>query len=128
LLWLPQVAGAPDTRAHAPAAYWPGAAHVDWIGTDFYSKFSNFSGLDRFSRNPRWRRLPFAFGEGRSGARTAPGFVHRLFGWIRRHRHVRMVVYNQGHQSNGPFRLTRYPRSLAAVRAEFRSPRFDAQP
>src|SRR5689334_425721 len=28
-LWVPQVAGAPDTAANAPRAYWPGGAYVD---------------------------------------------------------------------------------------------------
>jgi hypothetical protein len=126
LLWVPQVAGAPDIKANAPAAYWPGAGYVDWVGTDFYSKFPNFSGLGRFAGNRRWKRLPFAFGEWAVWGADDPGFVHRLFRWIRGHRRAQMVVYNQGYQSNGPFRLTRYPRSLAAVRAELRAPRFAA--
>jgi hypothetical protein len=128
LLWVPQVEGAPNIRANAPAAYWPGGKYVDWVGTDFYSKFPNFTGLRRFASNPRWKRLPFAFGEWAVWGADDPGFVHRLFSWIRGHRRVRMVIYNQGYQSNGPFRLARYPRALAAVRAELRAPRFDAAP
>src|SRR5437899_3014521 len=43
-MWVPQVAGAPDTAANAPSAYWPGEEYVDWVGTDFYSKFPNWAG------------------------------------------------------------------------------------
>src|SRR5207244_10004052 len=60
-VWSPQVAGAPDTAANSPAAYWPGAAYVDWVGTDFYSKFPNWAGLERFYNSSRGK--PFAFGE-----------------------------------------------------------------
>jgi hypothetical protein len=91
LLWVPQVSGAPDIKANAPAAYWPGRAYVDWVGTDVYSKFPSFSGLRRFASNPRWKRLPFAFGERAVWGADDPGFVHRLFGWIRGHRHARMA-------------------------------------
>jgi hypothetical protein len=124
LMWVPQVAGAPDTRANAPGAYWPGRAYVDWVGTDFYSKFPNFTGLDRFAADRRWRALPFVFGEWAMWGADNPGFVHRLFSWVRAHRHVRMLVYNQGFRPDGPFRLRHYPRGLAALRAELRTPAF----
>jgi hypothetical protein len=122
-LWVPQVAGAPDTRANSPRAYWPGAAYVDWVGTDFYSKFPNWAGLASFSRDPTWRGKPFAFGEWAIWGRDDPGFVHRLFSWSRGHRQVRMLMYNQGKLSTGPFRLVHYPLSRAALAAELRSPR-----
>jgi hypothetical protein len=122
LMWVPQVAGAPDVAANAPAAYWPGRAYVDWVGTDFYSKFPNFLGLDRFAANRRWRDLPFVFGEWAMWGRDDPRFVRRLFGWVHAHRQVRMLVYNEGGDPGSPFRLRRYPRSLAALRAELRRP------
>lgn len=65
----------------------------------------------------------------RPGARAAgaalwdsddPGFVHRLFRWVRHHERVRMLVYDQGSQPGGPFDLNRYPRSRAAIHAETR--------
>ncbi|HSD78610.1 MAG TPA: hypothetical protein VLA98_14450 [Solirubrobacteraceae bacterium] len=121
LMWVPQVAGAPDIRANAPAAYWPGRAYVDWVGTDFYSRFPNFAGLERFAAGRRWRGLPFAFGEWAVWGADDPGFVHRLFTWVRRHRQVRMLVYNQGLMADGPFRLRHYPRALAALRSELRA-------
>ena len=122
LMWVPQVAGAPDTRANAPRAYWPGSRYVDWVGTDFYSKFPNWSGLDRFHR--AFRGKPFVFGEYAVWGRDDPAFVRRLFAWSRARRNVRMLVYNHGVNPVGPFRLRRYPRSRDALRALLRSSRY----
>jgi hypothetical protein len=119
-LWVPQVAGAPDTRANAPRAYWPGSRYVDWVGTDFYSKFPNWGGLQRFYSDPTWRRKPFAFGEWAVWGRDDPAFVHALFRWSRSHRRVRMLMYNQGKLADGPFRLVHYPRARVALAAELR--------
>ena len=44
--------------------------------------------------------------------------------WMRRHKRVRMAVYNEGKLSDGPFRLQRYPRSRAALRQALSSPRW----
>jgi hypothetical protein len=119
---VPQVEGAPDIRANSPRAYWPGARYVDWVGTDFYSKFPNWSGLQRFYR--AFGRKPFVFGEWALWGADDPAFVHRLFAWSRSHRRVRMLVYNQGKLADGPFRLVHYPRSRRAIAAELRAPRF----
>jgi hypothetical protein len=122
LMWCPQVAGAPDVRGNAPRAYWPGARWVDWVSTDFYSRFPNFSGLERFYR--AFGGKPFAFGEWALWDRDDAAFVRRFFGWVRGHRRVRMLVYNQGARAGGPFDLGRFPRSRAAIRAATRSSRF----
>ena len=50
-----------------------------------------------------------------------PGFVTRLFSWTRAHPLVRMLVYNQGKQSDGPFRLQRYPLAARVLRRELRN-------
>ena len=115
-LWVPQVEGAPNTRRNSPRAYWPGKAWVDWVGTDFYSKFPNWGGLARFYR--RFRSRPFAFGEWAIWGADNPGFVRRIFRFTRTHRRVRMLLYNQGKPSPGPFRLRRYPRARRALRKE----------
>src|SRR5215211_3768978 len=123
-LWVPQVAGAPDTRANSPRAYWPGREYVDWVGTDFYSKFPNFAGLDRFYRDFARERKPFVFGEWAIWGRDDAGFVNRFFGWVGAHRSVRMLMYNQGNRPDGPFRLHRYPRAAKALRAKLGTSRF----
>jgi hypothetical protein len=119
--WVPQVAGAPDVPGNSPMAYWPGARYVDWVGTDFYSKFPNFAGLERFYASVKRFGKPFVFGEWALWGSDDPGFVTRLFSWSRSHSLVRMLVYNQGKQTNGPFRLGHYPRSARVLRHELRS-------
>lgn len=123
-MWVPQVAGAPDTRANSPRAYWPGRAYVDWVGTDFYSKFPNFTGLDRFYRDFARERKPFVFGEWAMWGRDDAAFVRRFFGWVATHRSVRMLMYNQGNKLDGPFRLHRYPRAARVLRAKLGTLRF----
>lgn len=123
-LWVPQVAGAPDTAANAPSAYWPGAEFVDWVGTDFYSKFPNWAGLERFYNRSYGK--PFAFGEWALWGLDNPGFVHKLFAWARSHKRVRMLLYNQGNRTSGPFQLKRFPAGRSALGAELSSPMFPA--
>jgi hypothetical protein len=122
-MWVPEVWGDPNVPGNAARAYWPGSRYVDWVGTDFYSKFPNYRGLNAFYA--RFRGKPFVFGEWAVWGRDDPGFVHGLFGWIRSHRRVRMVMYNQGsHPERSPLALWRYPRSAAALRQELGSPLF----
>ena len=126
LMWVPQTEGSPAIAANAPRAYWPGGAYVDWVGTDFYSRFPAFGKLERFYR--AFKGKPFVFGEWALWGRDDPAFVRRLFGWIGSHPRVRMQLYNQGKLTNGPFRLNQYPRSRKAIRAELRKPRHRGRP
>ncbi len=121
-LWVPQTAGSPETQANSASAYYPGDAYVDWVGTDFYSLYPNFSGLQRFySEHPG---KPFAFGEWALWNGDDPGWVQQLFAFISSHPRVRMALYNQGEREGGPFRLSRYPESRRAIRRLIASPRF----
>jgi hypothetical protein len=122
MVWVPQTRGTPDIPANMPRAYWPGGAYVDWVGTDFYSRFPNFHWLDDFYRD--FPGKPFVFGEWALWGADDPGFVTRLFDWIGSHPRVRMVLYNQGKLTDGPFRLNRYPRSKAALRKALSHRRF----
>jgi hypothetical protein len=123
-MWVPQVAGAPDTAANAPSAYWPGAEYVDWVGTDFYSKFPNWAGLERFYSHSYGK--PFVFGEWALWGNDNPGFVHQLFAWARSHKRVRMLTYNQGNRGSGPFQLKLYPLGRRQLLRELASPAFPA--
>ncbi|HKN94481.1 MAG TPA: hypothetical protein VJU60_09125 [Thermoleophilaceae bacterium] len=126
-LWVPEVWGDPNVSGNSAAAYWPGGKYVDWVGTDFYSKFPNYRGLNAFYNE--FRHKPFVFGEWAMWGSDNPGFVRGLFGWIRSHKRVRMVMYNQGsHPSQSPLALAHYPRSAAALRGELRSPLFAPTP
>jgi hypothetical protein len=122
LVWCPQVAGAPDVPGNAPRAYWPGARFVDWVATDFYSKFPNFAGLERFYRE--FGGKPFAFGEWAIWDRDDPAFVARFFGWVAAHPRVKLLVYNQGFVKGGPFDLGRFPGASRAIRAATRGARY----
>jgi hypothetical protein len=124
-VWAPMTGGSPAIGALAPGAYWPGRRWVDWVGTSFYSRFPNFTGLERFYRDFAVRQAkPFAIAEWAIWGADAPGFADRLFDWIGGHRLVRMVQYNQGSQPGGIFRLSRYPASARVVRERLAHPRY----
>jgi hypothetical protein len=124
ILWVPQVAGAPDVPGNQPRAYWPGRRWVDWVGTDFYGKFPNFSGLTAFYN--AFGPQPFVFGEYALWGADDPGFVDNLFNWIGAHPRVRMLIYNQGLNPSGPFRLYRYPQAARELRQRLAGGRFAA--
>jgi hypothetical protein len=126
MAWVPQTEGTPNIRKNRARAYWPGADYVDWVGTDFYSKFPNFRDLKTFYND--FKGKPFVFAEWALWGADSPSFVHRFFKFVNAHTRVKMLLYNQGNLSGGPFRLTRYPDSTAAIRAELRKKRFLASP
>ncbi|HEX5851569.1 MAG TPA: hypothetical protein VFY36_00610 [Solirubrobacteraceae bacterium] len=121
-VWTPQTEGSPNTPANSAGAYYPGGAYVDWVGTDFYSLFPNFAGLERFyAAHPR---KPFAFGEWALWNGDASSWVKQLFAFVASHRRVRMLLYNQGERDNGPFRLSRYPNSRREIHRLIAAQRF----
>ena len=122
VMWVPQTRGSPDIPANMPSAYWPGGEYVDWVGTDFYSRYPNFHWLEDFYR--RYGGKPFVFGEWAMWGRDDPAFVKRLFAWIESRPRVRMVLYNQGNNPGGPYRLTQHPRSRAELRRQLAKPRY----
>jgi hypothetical protein len=121
MLWVPQTEGSPAIAANSARAYWPGSQYVDWVGTDFYSRFPAFGKLETFYRD---FKKPFVFGEWGVWGGDNPGWVHQLFHFVKTHSRVRMMLYNQGNDPNGPFRLKRFPGARAAIRSELRSRRF----
>jgi hypothetical protein len=126
MLWVPQTEGTPNTHANRARAYWPGGKYVDWVGTDFYSKFPNFTDLETFYKD--FPGKPFVFGEWALWDGDDPAFVRRFFGWVNSHRRVRMLLYNQGNQADGPFRLSRYPESRKAIKKALKRKRFMGKP
>ncbi len=124
MLWVPQVAGSPAVAGNQPRDYWPGSAWVDWVGTDFYGKYPNFSGLTAFY--DAFGAQPFMFGEWALWGSDDPGFVDALFGWIGAHPRTRMLIYNQGVRTGGPFRLSWYPRAAKELGRLLASSRFPA--
>ena len=124
-VWSPMTGGSPMISALRPGRFWPGARYVDWVGTSFYSRFPTFHFLEPYYRSFAVRfRKPFVFSEWAMWGADAPAFAKRLFAWTRSHGHVRMMVYNQGENPAGPFRLRRFPRAESVIRRELRSRRF----
>jgi len=121
-VWTPETAGTPPIAGNDPINYYPGNAYVDWVGTDFYSRFPNFTGLDRFYKE--FPNKPFAFGEWALWGGDTPAFVDQLFAWVNSHRRVQMMIYNQGFLTNGVFRLNLDPLSTAAIRTVLAPARF----
>ena len=115
-----------NIRANRARAYWPGAKYVDWVGTDFYSKFPNFTDLETFYDD--FPGKPFVFGEWALWDGDDPGFVRRFFRWVNSHKRVRMLLYNQGNTPGEPFRLSGYPESRKAIKQELRRKRFLGEP
>jgi hypothetical protein len=126
--WVPMTAGSPDIAANRPGGYWPGADYVDWVGTDFYSRFPNFSGLDRFHATRRYAGKPFVFGEWGMWGGDDPSFMRRFFDWVAEHRRVRMLAYNQGNHTSSEFRLYRYPKAASVMRKALRSSLYTGRP
>jgi hypothetical protein len=125
-LWVPQDAGSPQIAANDPSVFWPGAAYVDWVGTDFYSAYPNFSQLDQFYN--QFGGKPFVLSEWAVYGSDDPGFVHALFAWVRAHPRVRMLNYYQGFSVSSRVSLARYPATQRALRQELRSKVFLAYP
>ena len=124
-LWTPMTGGSPMIPALRPQVFWPGTRFVDWVGTSFYSRFPNFHFLEPFYRQFAVRyRKPFAFAEWAMWGSDDPGFARQLFSWVARHPRTRMMLYNQGKNPAGPFRLRFYPRATRVLRSAMRSPRY----
>jgi hypothetical protein len=121
-LWVPSTFGDPAVKGNQPAAYYPGKAWVDWVGTDYYSKYPNWGPLSRFYKSFPGR--PFVFGEWSIWGADSTSFVHQMFHWVLSHSRVRLVMYNQGYKAKGPLSLSRYPHAAAAIGHELQKPVF----
>jgi hypothetical protein len=119
LIWCPLVYGSPRTSAQSPIKYWPGAAWVDWVATDTYSKYQAWSSMNRFYK--AFKGKPFAIGEWGVWDADDAGFVNHLFRWQRHHKRVRMMIYHMSFAGrSGPMSLFRWPRAAAATRFQVR--------
>jgi hypothetical protein len=121
IIWSPLPAGSPRVRGNFPGNYWPGGRWVDWVGTDFYSRYPVWKDLARFYGQRRWRRKPFTLAEWAVSDEDDPRFVRRLIAWTVKRPRVRMLVYYRGFGEDGnPYRLGLYPRSERTLRHKLR--------
>jgi hypothetical protein len=117
MVWTPMTGGSPMVSALDPSRFWPGSHWVDWIGTSFYSKFPQFGWLSAYySRFAARYRKPFMFAEWALWENGDPSFVRSVLAWTRQHPRTRMIVYNQGKRTDGPFRLGHFPAAQSALR------------
>ena len=127
LIWSPLPAGSPEVSANLPGRYYPGDGWVDWVGTDFYSRYPYWGDLRRFYRNYSAKRnKPFALTEWGLWGADRPGFVRRLFQFMRNRRRARMLVYYQDFGAPNEFRIQGYPNSRKAFLRRVDTRRFPA--
>jgi hypothetical protein len=79
-------------------------------------------GLDRYF--DEFPNKPFVFGEWAVTGADNPRFVDQLFGWVRSHRRVRILMYNQGYKPAGKLALEHYPASARRIADHLRNPLF----
>jgi hypothetical protein len=120
MVWVPMVGGSPDVPALEPSAYFPGRSWLDWVGTDFYSPYPNWTGLSSFY-DAYAHLAPFAFGEYAIWDGDNPGWASTLFGWVATHPRTQMMVYND---ASPDFYLSHFPASAAVIRSALAAPKF----
>lgn len=124
MVWSPLPGGSPPTRRNRPMRYYPGHRYVDWVGTDFYSKYPVWRTLRRFYRIKKLRRKPLALTEWGVSAGDDPKFVRKLFRWVRRHKRTKMLIYYQDFGPSNAYRIQNYPRSRRVMTRNLRQRRF----
>ena len=139
-VWTPlDRPGQPDVAGNRWADYYPGDAHVDWVGQTTYNTVWNsgtmdqrFAWLDAFYQEYSvGHGKPYMMGEWGLdpspgyGAADNPAYVDRMLEWTKSHPKAKALVYFSVLQSNGTdFRLQSYPESAKALSAGLKAERF----
>ncbi|MBS1885790.1 MAG: hypothetical protein JSU06_01235 [Actinobacteria bacterium] len=124
IIWSPLPGGSPRVKGNYPGNYWPGSKWVDWVGTDFYSKYPVWQDLNRFYEGKQWKGKPVAITEWAVQEKDEPSFVSKLITWIVRHKRVQMLSYYQGFGPGNPYELGLYPRTTDIYRQKIRRANF----
>ena len=119
IVWSPLPAGSPTIPQNRPKHFYPGSRWVDWVGTDFYAAYPEWSALTGLYR--RFSGKPFALTEWGVESGDDPSFVNKLFGWVDSHRRTRMMVYYQDFGDTSSYRIQNYSASLNVLRARLHS-------
>lgn len=123
VIWSPLPVGSPKAKGNFPGNFYPGNRYVDWVGTDFYSKYPYWKDLTRFyNRFAIKRRKPMALTEWGVWGVDDPTFTKRLFTWVERRRLARMLVYYQDFGPSNEFRIQNFPRSTGVIRRRVSKP------
>jgi hypothetical protein len=123
VIWSPLPSGSPAVRRNSPDAYFPGNRYLDWVGTDIYSRYTDFGAMSRFCHRYA-RRKPLAITEFGLWGADDPGFLRHLLRWARTHRKTRMLVYYQDFGPVNPFRIQSFPAGRAVLKHALNSRRF----
>ena len=124
IIWSPLPAGSPRVKGNFPGNYWPGSKWVDWVGTDFYSKYPVWDDLEKFYNGAQWRNKPVAITEWAMQEEADPQFVKQLISWVVTHKRVQMLTYYQGFGVGNTYEASLYPRSVNMIRKKIRRANF----
>jgi hypothetical protein len=122
IVWSPLPSGSPTVPQNRPRNFWPGSRWVDWAGTDFYASYPEWKSLTGLYN--RYPDKPFVITEWGVEAGDDPGFVSRLFAWLKKHPRCKMLVYYQDFGSTSSYRIQNYPTSLNVLRDRLHDGRF----
>lgn len=124
IIWSPLPAGSPRVKGNFPGNYWPGSKWVDWVGTDFYSKYPVWGDLNRFYEGAQWKNKPVAITEWGMQEKDEPRFAKELITWVVTHKRVQMLNYYQGFGTGNTYELGLYPRTANTYRKKIRRANF----
>ncbi len=125
VVWSTLPAGSPRSKGNWPARYFPGAGYVDWVGTDFYSRYAYWNDLARFyKRFAKHYDKPLALTEFGVWGTDSPAYVKRLFTWTNHRTRARMLVYYQDFGTLNAFRIQNFPLSRSVLARRISSRRF----
>ncbi len=125
LWWSPHRSPDPGSSDNYPELGWPGAAYVDGVSMDAYSKFS-WSSVVSANRGPQWlydnycapgsvdadgtpRELPFYWGELGTRGTDDAAWHTSLFNWCEQNPKVKGVTYFNYSAGDGNSSITDMP-------------------
>ncbi len=117
MVWSPLPAGSPTVKVNRPKNYWPGTDWVDWVATDFYSRYGNWKHLKKFY--VKWslgKRRPMALSEFGLWGKDKPGFIKKIFRFVKSRKQMRMMVYYQDFGTSNEFRIQNFPRGRKTLK------------
>ena len=120
IVWSPLPAGSPTVPQNRPRHFYPGSKWVDWVGTDFYASYPEWNALSGLYNRYAGEK-PFALTEWGVEAGDDPGFVSKLFAWVKKRPRCKMLVYYQDFGSTSSYRIQNYSASLAILKARLHS-------
>ena len=125
MVWSPLPAGSPTVKVNRPKNYWPGTDWVDWVATDFYARHNNWKHLKKFY--VKWslgKRRPMALSEFGLWGKDNPGFIKKIFRFVKSRKQMRMMVYYQDFGTSNEFRIQNFPRGRKTLKKFLSAERF----